>query len=249
MYDEDKFSLHPSPDIENEYILSRDFSPFSRIDFTIPAGTTAVVTKQNSACFVHFRTSVNYFNVLHHEINCLLSEAMQQYSDIHSRDRVKRVIAGLKYLHSVLLRTDSLSAISVEMVHPTEMCIDLINKFEKTQYPPTELIAVCLDVCTSLLQFVDEDIFKRVINLNILPTITNTTINDYKKYAQGNFFDSRLIGTYLVDIEKQHEHFDCFFAYLSFLRKYTKVSSSILYTLMLKLINFVLDTKRAFVSN
>ncbi|KNC21791.1 hypothetical protein FF38_03233 [Lucilia cuprina] len=220
-YDENKYFLKSVGD--DEYVLTQTVKPFAHIDFFIPEGTsTAVLARPEGYC-VHFRLPVNYFNVLHHEINCLLAETQQYYGEYENIERVKRVNEGLKYLHEALKKTKTLANISVEMVHPTEMCIDLLNKFKAVQQPPVELMANCLNVCTALLPLADAEIFIRVINLAILPVITNDSLDDYKKYAHGSCFDSNLVGTYLVDVEKKKEKFDFLQAYISFLRCYTKL--------------------------
>ncbi|XP_055853683.1 nucleoporin Nup188 [Episyrphus balteatus] len=237
IYDDNKFMLQPSPEIEDEYVLVRNFSPFPRIDYTIRSGTSAVVMERSKACCVHFRTNVNYFNVLHYEINCLLDDATR-YTEFNN-DRLTRINFGLKYLQSAILRVKSLNEISAEMVHPTELCIDVLNKFKLTQNPPIELLANCLNVCTALLPLVDKEIFNRVINLSIFPALSNETL-DYKKYAHGVCFDSNLVGTYLVDVEKKTERYEFLMAYLGFLRTYAKMGRDRLFQLEIPGLIFLL---------
>ena len=220
-YDESKYFLKSVG--EDEYIITQAVKPFAGIDFIIPEGTSAAVLARPEGYCVHFRCSVNYFNVLHYEINCLLAETQQYYGEYENIERVRRVNEGLKYLNEALKKTKSLVNISTEMVHPTEMCIDLLNKFKAVQQPPIELMASCLNVCTALLPLADAEIFIRVINLTILPVITNDSLNDYKKYASGLCFDSSLVGSYLVNVEKTKEKFDFLQAYIAFLRCYTKL--------------------------
>ncbi|XP_061392564.1 nucleoporin Nup188 [Musca vetustissima] len=221
VYDETRFHLKPLGG--DDYVLGHTVKPFPRIDFYLPEGTQATVLGRPEGYCVHFRLPVNYFNVLHHEINSLLTETMHYHGDYENTERVRRVNEGLKYLHAALKKTKSLQGISVEMVHPTEMCIDLLNKFKALQKPPIELLANALNVCTALLPLADAEIFIRVINLSILPVISNDSLGDYKKYAHGSCFDSLLVGSYLVDIEKKRESFEFLQAYLGFLRTYTKL--------------------------
>ncbi|XP_037942076.1 nucleoporin NUP188-like [Teleopsis dalmanni] len=211
----------------DDYVLTRNINPFPHIDYTIYEGTTVVVMSREEGYCVHFRKNVNYFNVLQHEMNCLLSSTTQISKDFIKGDRISRVNEGLKYLCAELQRTKSIAAISAEMVHPTEMCIDLLNKYKYLQNPPVVLLANCLNVCTALLRLVDQEIYLRVINLDILPVITNTTLDDFKKYSIGVHFDSKLVGSYLVEIEKKTECYDFFLAYLNFLRTYTKLQLGI----------------------
>ncbi|XP_075165428.1 nuclear pore complex protein Nup188 [Haematobia irritans] len=221
LYDENKFQLKSIAG--DEYILSHTVKPFPRIDFYIPEGTSATILNRQEGYCVHFRVQVNFFDVLHHEINSLLTETMHYHGDYENSERVRRVNEGLKYLYTALRKTKSLEGISVEMVHPTEMCIDLLNKFKAVQKVPIELMANCLNVCTALLPLADAEIFVRVINLSILPVISNDSLGDYKKYAHGASFDSLLAGFYLVDVEKKKESFEFLQAYLGFLRTYTKL--------------------------
>ncbi|CAD7013526.1 unnamed protein product [Ceratitis capitata] len=221
LYDECKYPLRAIN--EEDYILTADVQPFAHLDFIIPARSTAVIMSRPEGYCVHFRTSLNYFVVLHHEINCLLAETVQNQGDWSQNERVKRINAGLQYLQSVLQRSKSLNEITAEMVHPTEMCIDLLNKFKAVPQPPVEMLANCLNVCTMLLPLVDAEIYARVIHLHILPAITNETLDNYEDYASGICFDSRIVGTYLVDVEKKLERYDFLNAYLGFLRTYTKL--------------------------
>lgn len=221
VYDENKFQLKLVGG--DEYVLTHMVKPFPRIDFYLPEGTSATVLGRQEGYCVHFRVQVNYFNVLHHEINSLLTETMHYHGDYENSERVRRVNEGLKYLNVALKKTKTLQGISAEMVHPTEMCIDLLNKFKAVQKPPLELMANCVNVCTALLPLADAEIFIRVINLSILPVISNNSLGDYKKYAHGACFDPLLVGFYLVDVEKKRETFEFLQAYLGFLRTYTKL--------------------------
>uniref|UniRef100_A0A1B0GBY2 Nucleoporin NUP188 n=1 Tax=Glossina morsitans morsitans TaxID=37546 RepID=A0A1B0GBY2_GLOMM len=221
LYDESKYLLKSNR--ENEYVLMQKVQPFSHIDFEIPVGTSVAICMRADDCYAHFRLPVNFFNVLHHEINCLLIETMIYHGEYESSVRARRVNEGLKYLHVTLGKMKSLAGITAEMVHPTEMCIDLLNKFKGVQSPPIELMANCLNVCTALLPLADAEIIVRVINLAILPQINCDTLKDYKMYAHGVSFDSGLVGSYLVNVEKQRERFNFLAAYLGFLRSYTKL--------------------------
>ncbi|XP_030380113.1 nucleoporin NUP188 homolog [Scaptodrosophila lebanonensis] len=221
LYDEREHKLNElGPD---EYELTAPVRPFPHIDFTMPAGTDGIVIKHAAGCYVHFRTSVNFFNALHYEINCLLCETAELHGEYESNERIQNVEAGLKYLEVVLQRTKSIDCISSEMVHPTEMCIDLLNKFKSVQYPPTGLISICLNVCSALLPLVDEEIFMRISNLDILPTFSNGSLQNYKQYATSLCFESRFLGSVIDNVEKKQERYDFLLSYLGFLRTYTKL--------------------------
>lgn len=172
----------------------------------------------------HFLTRINYFYVLHHEINCLMTETTEYHENIANGQRVQRVIAGYKYLESVICTINDISEINEEMVHPTELSIDLLNKFKDVANPPIKLISNCLNICTTLLPLAQDEIFVRVINLGMFPIILNETkLLDYKQYAHGVQFESGLIGSYLVDLEKKRGRFDVLCSYLAFIRKYTNL--------------------------
>ncbi|XP_068144415.1 nucleoporin Nup188 [Drosophila tropicalis] len=227
LYDEREHRLRElGPD---EYELTARVKPFAHIDFEIEAGTTCTAVQHPSSCFMHFRTQVNYFHALHHEINCLLKETPHLNGEFESSERIKRVEAGLLYLEAAVQRVKSIDGISSQMVHPTEMCVDLLNKFKSLQYPPARLMASCLSVCTALLHLVDEEIFTRIRHLGILPSITASTgsdvLNDYKLYASGSevCFESRFLGSIIDNVEKKSESYDFLLAYLHFLRTYTKL--------------------------
>lgn len=206
-----------------EFELTSGFQPFPHIDYHLPAGTNCTAVQHPNGFYMHFRVKVNFFNALHHEINCMLREKAQLHGDFGSNERVLRVEAGLQYLVLAVQRTKSISGISAEMVHPTEMCIDLLGKFTGVQCPPVGLLSSCLNVCTALLPLVDEEIFTRVSNLDILPTIRSGSLQDYKLYASAAYLKSSFLGSVIDNVEKKLERYDFLLAYLNFLRTYTKL--------------------------
>ncbi|XP_023179391.2 nucleoporin NUP188 homolog isoform X2 [Drosophila hydei] len=221
LYDE---QTHKLKELEtNEYELTSSLQPFPRIDFTLPVGTSCTAVQHANGFYMHFRCQVNFFNALHHEINCLLRDKAQLHGDFESNERVLRVEAGLKYLELAVQRTKSIAGISSEMVHPTEMCIDLLSKFKSVQCPPARLLSICLNVCTALLPLVDEEIFMRVSHLDILPTTSSQSLQDYKLCASAVYFESRFLGSVIDNVEKKQERYDFLLAYLHFLRTYTKL--------------------------
>lgn len=234
VYDANKYSLTNVKD--DEFTLMKMVKPFPYIKYTIPAGTMVNISSKDTlgkmeddqgsivGQYAHFIFPVNYFHVLHHEINCLMAETTEYHENIENGDRMCRINAGYKYLEALLQTIGNINEINEEMVHPTEMSIDLLNKFKDISNPPIELISNCLNICTALLPLAHEEIFIRVINLSIFPTILNhTNLLDYKKYAYGVQYESGLIGSYLVDIEKKRGRFDVLRSYLIFLREYTSL--------------------------
>ncbi|EDV37352.1 uncharacterized protein Dana_GF11461 [Drosophila ananassae] len=223
LYDE---NVHKLKEIDtDEFELTASVSPFPRIEFTIPAGTSCTAIQNPNGCFMHFRTEVNFFDALHHEINCLLRETGHLHGDFESSERIRRVESGLNFLEGVVKRSQAVSEISVEMVHPTEMCVDLLHKFKCVPLPPVGLLSTCLNVCTALLPLVDQEIFTRVSNLDILPTVTFRNDYDFKRFAtaSGVGFESRFLGSVIDNVEKKNERYDFLIAYLGFLRTYTKL--------------------------
>lgn len=217
IYDHGKYTLQNSG-VPNEYILGCDYKPFRTINFIIPKGTQVAVLEGENECSVHFRTKLNFYHILQNEICTLLSGTSQCLDD-----QWKRVNVGVKFLKTRLAKIKTASDIGEELVFSTEMCIDILNKFKVLQNPPIELMANCLEVCSVILPVAEREISARVLNLNLLPYITNSTL-DYKQYANGDGFDSGLVGMYLINIEKKLEKYSFFVAYLTLLRTFAKVS-------------------------
>ncbi|XP_052839879.1 LOW QUALITY PROTEIN: nucleoporin Nup188 [Drosophila gunungcola] len=223
LYDESQHKLREVDTDEFELLAS--VRPFPRIDYTIPAGTSCTAIQHPSGCYMHFRTQVNFFDALHHEINCLIRETGHLHGDFESSERIRHVEAGLRFLESAIQLSQSISGISAEMVHPTEMCVDLLHKFKSVQCPPVGLLSSCLNVCTALLPLVDEEIFSRISNLHILPTVSQGAQYDFKMYANasGVGYESRFLGSVIDNVEKKNERYEFLLSYLGFLRTYTKL--------------------------
>ncbi|KAH8407678.1 hypothetical protein KR222_010528, partial [Zaprionus bogoriensis] len=221
LYDERQHKLNELG--ADEFELTGSFQPFPHIDYTLPAGTSCTAVQHPNGFYMHFRCKVNFFDALHHEINCLMRDKAQLHGDFGSNERIQRVESGLQYLVLAVQRTKSIAGISAEMVHPTEMCIDLLSKFTSVQCPPVGLLSSCLNVCTALLPLVDKEIFVRVSNLDILPTISSGSLQDYKLYARAAYLKSSFLGSVIDNVEKKLERYDFLLAYLNFLRTYTKL--------------------------
>lgn len=215
-YDAQRIALRASDYSESEFILVHDFNPFSRkIDYNIPAGTVVTISDKPDGTQAHFQASLNYFDVLHHEINELLSDLIKRPEiDVQ---RKNRVYWGLKYLASAVRRINEPHEISSEMVHPTEMVFDIFIKLKDVPNPPVDLLAQCFDVCTALVPMDQTEILKRVINLDILPFCTNDKLK-FDEYANGGGFDTGLVGYYLVSFEKVIGRYEFLTAYLAFLK-------------------------------
>lgn len=199
-----------------------NYMPFNKINWTIPAGTIVIIkdNPQQQQTTIHFRVTVNYFHILHNEINILISDTLK-YTEINDM-RKRRIVAGLTYLACEIRLIKNPNDITNEMVHPIEMVIDILQKFKLIQNPPIELLTKCFEVCSCLLPLFENEIFQRIITLQILPVITNLQLN-YKSLSMGISFDSSLIGYYLVNYEKNYGRYDFLMSYLQFLRTYSKV--------------------------
>lgn len=213
-------------DDDDAYILLNDYRPFRKIDdFVIKTGTEAVAREEKGKMFVHFDINTNYFNVLHNEINEMMSSIMN-YSEIKP-SHVDRLTVGIKFLSTIITRIDSPNEITNEMIHPTEMVFDILSKFITFQTPSLELMAVCLDVCTDLMGFFGDEIFRRFVNLKIAPSVSSIH-HDFKAYANGVGFESGLVGYYLVNHERSSGRYSFLKSYLNFLKSYSKVCWSLL---------------------
>lgn len=216
--------LRPSDFKENEFVLQHDFEPFGqKIKCIIPQGTVAQVSDKPEGTLIQFKTSLNYFDALHHEINELLVDLLQR-PEIDPL-RKNRVYWGLKYLAAALRRISEPSEISSEMVHPTEMVFDIFLKFKDVPSPPVDLLAQCLNVCTALVPMHQSEIFTRVINMDILPFCTSDSLS-YEEYANGAGYDTGLVGYYLVYFEKNTGKYEFLTAYLTFLKTFAMVKTS-----------------------
>lgn len=216
--------LKPST-VEDEFILLENYSPFPKIDYTIPAGTAVLISDQNKRTIMHFKTKLNYFVVLHNEINKFL-ECTLKYTEIDTIYRIN-VECGLKFLAWAVQCVRDTNSITSDMVHPIEMVFDILIKFKNAQDPPITLLAVCFEVCSALVPLFPNDVFVRVVNLNILPYVTNDSL-DYHSYSNGVSFESGLVGHYLVNFEKSTGKYDFLLAYLNFIKTYANVSITII---------------------
>ncbi|XP_058830469.1 nucleoporin Nup188 [Topomyia yanbarensis] len=237
IFNPDRYELRRSPSSEDEFVLVHDYVPFRKIGFKIARGTRAVVIDKRPHTLIHFRTRFNFFVALHHEINELLSDALG-YTQLNDK-RIHRITAGIRYLAVAVRRIHQPHEIGSELVHPTEMVFDILLKFKVIQNPPIELLAECLHVCASLVPLFEPEIYARVINLNMLPTVNNTSL-DFKDYATGTSFESSLIGYYLVNYEKNMGKYCVLMAYLNLLKTYTKLSKNNVFAIELPGLIFLL---------
>lgn len=208
-------------DEENSYVLLHNYQPFKGIaDFIIPAGTRAIARDEKNKMFIHFFVSTNYFDILHHEINEVMSSIMS-YSEI-KEDQLQRLRVGIKFLATIMTRFESPNDITNAMIHPTEMVFDILSKLKSFQTPSLDLMAVCIDVCSELVGFFGEEIFRRFVNLKIAPSVSSDR-QDFKAFANGVGFESAFVGYFLINIEQSTGRYNFLRSYLNFLKTYSKV--------------------------
>lgn len=208
-------------DEDDAYLLLNNYQPFPKIpEFVISADNPTIVREEKGKTFVYFLTSLNYFQALHHEINELLN-CVVSFAEIKD-NRLKRLEAGITLLATVIKRLDNPNEITNEMIHPTEMVFDILEKFKVFQHPSLDLMASCLNVCAELLPFFSAEILRRFVNLNIAPTVTSVH-QDYKAYSNGNAYELGLVGYYLINLERSSGRYHFLKAYFNFLKKCSKV--------------------------
>lgn len=228
-------------DDDDAYILLNDYQPFGKIDFVIKAGTKAHARMDRGKMFVQFCVPTNYFQVLHNEFNEIVFSIMN-YSEINEKS-VKRLEIGIKFLSAALTKISSPEEITDEMIHPTEMVFDILNKFKTFQNPSLDLMAVCLDVCTELMGYFGDEIFRRFVNLKIAPKV-NAIHKDFKMYANGGGFESGLVGFFLINHEKISGNYKFLKSYLNFLKRFSKVPFVDISMIAQFLIKFIFSLNR-----
>lgn len=214
-------------DDEDTYVIPTDYQPYRRInDFIIPAGTNAVVRQEKGKYSVHFLIGTNYFHVLHNEMNEFIT-SINSFTEI-DESKIVRLEEGISFLVSVLKKIEAPEQITNEMIHPTELVFDILGKMKNFSHPRMKLMAVCVDVCTELLPFFGDEIFRRFINLNIVPSVT-LVHNDFRAYSIGNGFEAGLIGYYLLNFEKITGRYDMLKSYLNFLQVFATLKRDNVY--------------------
>lgn len=223
---------------EDTYVIQTDYQPFRRIDdFIISAGTNAIVREEKGKFSVHFLIATNYFNVLHNEMNDFIA-SINNFTEIDD-SRILRLEEGISFLVSVLKKLEAPEQITNQMIHPTELVFDILSKMKNFSHPRMKLMAVCIDACTELLPFFADEIFRRFINLNIVPSVSQIH-GDFRSYSIGNGFESGLIGYYLINFERITGRYDVLKAYLNFLQTFATLKRDNVYTIELPGILFLM---------
>lgn len=225
-------------DEDDAYLLLSNYQPFPKIsDFVIPANNPAIVRDERGKYTFYFLTKLNYFHALHHEINELLN-CVVTFTEI-KETRLNRLEVGINLLAAVIKRIESPDDISNEMIHPTEMVFDILEKFKAFQHPSMDLMAASLNVCAELLPFFSDEIFRRFVNLNVAPKVTSHHL-DFKAYSNGSGFELGLIGYYLINIESASGKYSFLRAYFNFLEKCSKLNLHDIYAVELPGLIFII---------
>lgn len=221
-----QYDLQPidSEQAEDEFLLTKDYFPMRKFNYKIPRSTRVAMTDRRKVTYVHFWSPCNYFQVLHNDIQILLSMGMA--GDSQSSDEnvqlTSRVTWGVQYLRDMLKKLKNPSDITDSMVHPVEMVFDILLKFKTLPHPPVDLLSSCLEVCTALSSFFHDEVLRRMLNLDIFPSVSSHSLS-YEEYARGAAFDSGLIGQYLINFENASGRYPFLKAYFGFLKAYKSV--------------------------
>lgn len=195
-----------------------------KFNYKIGRGTRVAMTDRRKVTYVHFWSPCNYFQVLQNDIQILLSMGMagDPQDSEENAQLIARVTCGVKYLRDMLKKLKSPAEITDSMVHPVEMVFDILLKFKTLPNPPIALLSSCLEVCTALSSFFREEVLRRMINLDIFPSVSSHTLS-HEEYARGAAFDPGLIGQYLINFENANGSYSFLKAYFGFLKAYKLV--------------------------
>lgn len=189
-----------------------------------------------------FRTKASYWDALHYKMEQLFSQASGGIANISAvkTDLPENVCQGLKLLEALL-------AIDIEipsnMVVPTELSFEIINRFSYPTLPPNlyRIIAVCISISSKLVVRYPEDILTRMRS-GVYPKFNNW----YQKpldFAEAISFDSGLVASWLSGIETIEHTYPILRAFLDTLYNYliAKHSKEAMYTIEIPGMVFLLQ--------
>ncbi|XP_028048841.2 nucleoporin NUP188 homolog isoform X2 [Monomorium pharaonis] len=212
--------------------------------FTIPSNCVRenITVLSNEKEVVLFRTKASYWDALHHKIEQLFSQASGGIMNVSAvkTDLPENVCQGLKLLEALLTQDIEIPS---SMVAPTELSLEIINRFS---YPvlPTNLyriVAVCISISSKLVLRYPEDIISRMRS-GVYPKFNNW---DQKPldFAEAISFDSGLIASWLSGIETIEHTYPILRAFLDTLYNYliAKHSKEAMYTIEIPGMVFLLQ--------
>lgn len=212
--------------------------------FTIPDNCIRenIFVLSNEKEVVLFRTKANYWDALHHKIEQLFSQTSGGIANISAvmTDLPEHVYQGLKLLEAILAKD---MEIPLNMVTPTELSFEIVNRFS---YPvlPTNLyriVAVCISLSSKLVLRYPEDVLLQMRS-GIYPKFNNW----YQKpadFAEAISFDGGLVASWLSGIETIEHTYPILSAFLDTLYNYliAKYSKEAMYTIEIPGMVFLLQ--------
>lgn len=212
--------------------------------FTIPENCAHenIVVLSNEKEVVLFHTKASYWNALHYKIEQLFSQASGGISNISAvkTDLPETVCQGLKLLEALLAKDIE---IPVNMVTPTELSFEILNRFSYPVLPTNlyKIVAVCISISSKLVLRYPEDVLLRMRS-GIYPRFNNW----YQKpleFAEAVSFDDGLVASWLSGIETIEHTYPILRAFLDTLYNYLimKNSKEAMYTIEIPGMVFLLQ--------
>ena len=198
-----------------------------RNDFDIPSDCERVIieTTSGETEVVTWRTTARYGDAFHHKIEQLLSQAgggITNVSDLKT-SLPEHVCHGFDLLEALLAADLD---ITPSMVIPTEMSLEIINRFSYPVIPLNiyKIIASCCRVTTKLVLMYPEEILSRM-RVGVYPRF-NDSYQDTKDLARAVSFDGGLIASWLSGIESIQHSYPILNTYLDTLSNYLMIRHS-----------------------
>lgn len=201
-----------------------------------------ITTLSNEKEVVLFRIKASYWDALHHKIEQLFSQASGGIANISTvkTDLPENVCQGLKLLEALLAKDIKIPS---SMVVPTELSIEIINRFSYPALPPNlyRIVAVCISISSKLVLRYPEDIFSRMRS-GVYPKFNNW-IQKPLDFAEAISFDGGLIASWLSGIETIEHTYPILRAFLDTLYNYliAKHSKEAMYTIEIPGMVFLLQ--------
>ncbi|XP_063995098.1 nucleoporin Nup188 [Diachasmimorpha longicaudata] len=199
-----------------------------RNDFEIPENCERIILDGDlsEAEIILFKIKARYGDAFHHKIEQLFGHAgggLMNVSDLQM-SLLENVAQGFQLLNAIL---SAGLDIPPGMVIPTELSLEIINRFAYPVLPPNlfKIIASCLQVTARLVLKYPEDIFSRM-RVGVYPKF-NTGFQDVMELAKASSFDGGLIASWLSGIETIQHQYPVLNAYLDTLSNYLVAKYSV----------------------
>ncbi|KAK0088385.1 hypothetical protein PV325_012168 [Microctonus aethiopoides] len=199
---------------ERECIIHRN-------EFAIPENCEKIELENNSndTEVIMWRVKSRFGDAFHHKIEQLFAHAgggIMNVSDIQS-NLPEHVALGFALLEALLAAN---IAIPPGMVIPTELSLEVINRFSYPVLPRSlyRVVAACFRVTSKLVLKYPEVIFTRM-SMGVYPKF-NDCYQDAKELARAVSFDGGLVASWLSGIETIEHRYPILSAYLDTLYNY-----------------------------